>query len=203
MSAQPGEGATARTMLVAPSLAIPSPAAARPRRLALRVTLQVLLLGLLLATVLAVGAVDYVSSRQAVEDLELQLIRAGSQAVAKDIEASFVPSLRALQELRSRAEFGRLPLDDRLQLGLVLADRLRHEYAINRLIYADQAAGGVATAWRDEDSRIILGIMDPALDGGQLLTSVVRLDGTRTPYSVVLPAFDARQRTYYPPAANA
>ena len=103
MSAQPGEGATARTMLVAPSLAIPSPAAVGPRRLALRVTLQGLLLGLLLATVLAVGAVDFVSSGQTVEDLELQLIRAGSQAAAKDIEASFVPGLRALQELRLRA----------------------------------------------------------------------------------------------------
>src|SRR6266550_798126 len=114
MSAQQGDGSTAQMTLVAPSRAISSGAAATPRRLTLRVTLQVLLLGLLLATVLAVGAVDYVSSRQAVEDLELQLISAGSQAVAKDIEASFAPSLKGLQELKLRAEFGRLSLDDRL-----------------------------------------------------------------------------------------
>jgi adenylate cyclase len=187
---------------MAPLLATPSSAADRPRRLTLRVTLQALLLGLLLATVLAVGAVDYVSSRQAVEDLELQLVRAGSQAVAKDVEASFAPSLRALQELQLRAEFGRLPLDDRLQLGLVLADRLRYEHAINRLLYADQATGGAVSAFRDMDGRIILGILDPALEGGQFLTWEVHPDGTRTPYPVMLPAFDARERTYYGPAAN-
>src|SRR5262249_14104241 len=144
MSAQQGDASTAQMTLMAPSRATPSPTAAIRRRLTLRVTLQALLLGLLLATVLAVGAVDYVSSRQAVEDLELQLIRAGSQAVARDLEASFAPTLRALQELQLRAEYGRLSLDDRLQLGLVLVDRLRYEYPINRLAYGDQAAGGLA-----------------------------------------------------------
>src|SRR5262249_23527554 len=94
-------------------------------------------------------------------------------------------------------------LDDRLQLGLVLVDRLRYEYPINRLAYADQAAGGLASAFRDVDGRIILGIMDPTVEGGQLLSWVVLPDGTRTPYSVVLPAFDARERTWYRPAANA
>src|SRR5262245_27038256 len=173
MSARQGDTGATQLTLVAPSLAISAPAAARPRRFTLRLTLQVLLLGLLLATVLAVGAVDYVSSRQAVEDLELQLISAGSQAVAKDIEASFAPSLRALQELKPRVEYGRLSLDDRMQLALVLADRLRYEYAINRLVYADQAAGGLSTAFRDVDGRIILGTMEPALDDGQFRSWVI------------------------------
>src|SRR5215212_5350419 len=139
MSAQPGEGATSRTMLVVPSLAIPSPAAAKPRRLALRVTLQVLLLGLLLATVLAVGGVDYLSSQLLTEEQTQQFLSATSLAVSSDVEAAFAPSVNALRQLQVQAEFDRLPLDDRLRLALVLADRLRYETAIDRLLWGDQA----------------------------------------------------------------
>jgi adenylate cyclase len=175
----------------------------RRKRLALQVTLQVLIGTLLLVTVVAVGAVDFISSRQTVGDFEEQLLGASANAVAKDIEASFEPSLRALQELKGRAEYGRLPLDDRLQLGLVLADRMRYQYSINRLMYIDEATGGLTAAYRDSDARIIMGIMDPAADGGQLTEYRVRLEGTPTPHSQVLRPFDARQRTYYAPAVYA
>lgn len=176
---------------------------ARPRRLALRMTLQLLILGLLLVTVLGVGAVDFVSSRQATEDLELQLVRTSTQAVANDVAASFEPSLRALRELKLRAEFERLPLDDRLQLGLLLADRVRYDSPVHRLAWVDQAAGGLVSAYRNDDNRVILVKMDPAVEGGQFLTWVVGPDGTLTPYSVVLPPYDSRLTARYQAAANA
>src|SRR5262249_6246266 len=104
MSAHQGASAAAQLTLVAPAATTSSPAAARPRRLALRVTLQVLLLGLLLATVVAVGGVDYVSSQLLTEEQTEQFLSATSLAVSSDVEAAFAPSASALRELQGQAE---------------------------------------------------------------------------------------------------
>ena len=57
------------------------------RRVALRVTLQVILLGLLLTTVLAIGVVNYLSARRSTEVLERDLLSAVARAVEGRVQA--------------------------------------------------------------------------------------------------------------------
>jgi adenylate cyclase len=162
----------------------------------------VLLLGLLLATVLAVGGVDYLSSQLLTEEQTQQFLSATSLAVSSDVEAAFAPSVNALRQLQVQAEFDRLPLDDRLRLALVLADRLRYETAIDRLLWGDQAVGGDSVAYRDGEGRIIAGRMDPALDGGRHIWWLASKDALLTRLPAELAPFDVRERTWYRPAAG-
>src|SRR5438270_3770257 len=130
--------------------------ATRSRRVALRVTLQVILLGLLLTTVLAIGVVNYLSARRSTEVLERDLLSAVARAVEGRVQAYLERGPRTLTDLETRSEYSRLPLDDFDALGAFFADRLRYEHTLSRLQYADDATGTLVSASRDEDNQILL-----------------------------------------------
>src|SRR5437868_341153 len=120
--------------------------ATRSRRVALRVTLQVILLGLLLITVLVIGVVNYLSASRTTDVLEQEILSAAARAVEARVQAYLEPGPRTLTDLETRAENGRLPLDDFEALGGFFADRLRYESTLGRLQYADAATGTLVSA---------------------------------------------------------
>src|SRR5262249_34535272 len=65
-----------------------------------------------------------------------------------------------------------------------------------------QARGATSAAYRDDDNRIVVGRMDPDVDGGRHPWWTLSKDATLTRLPVELPPFDPRQRTYYGPAAS-
>ncbi|HZR99005.1 MAG TPA: hypothetical protein VFE37_09885, partial [Chloroflexota bacterium] len=174
----------------------------RRHRLALRVTLQAILLGLLLTTVLAIGIVNYLSARRTTDVLEQDLLSAAARAVQGRVQAYLEPGPRTLTDLETRAEYGRLPLDDFDALGAFFADRLRYESSLGRLQYADAATGTLVSARRDNDNRILLVVGDPTA-GGVRDEWVVLRDGTRTPRPLGLTPFDPRERAWYSRGAGA
>jgi adenylate cyclase len=168
---------------------------------ALRVTLQMILLGLLAATVLAIGIVNYLSARQSTEVLERDIVGASARAVEGRVMAFLEPGPRTLTDLEIRSENGRLPLDDFDVLGAFFADRLRYERTLSRLQYADAATGALVSASRDEDNQILLLVGD--LKGGGVRDEwVVLRDGARRPHPVSLPPFEPRERPWYRMAAD-
>src|SRR4051812_49967579 len=98
----------------------------RSRRVTLRLTLQVILLGLLLTTVFVIGIVNYLSARRTTDVLEQEILSAAARVVEGHVQAYLEPGPRTLTDLQMRAEYGRLPLDDFAALGAFFADRLRY-----------------------------------------------------------------------------
>src|SRR5262245_15184695 len=168
----------------------------KSHRVPLRVTLQVILLGLLLTTVLAIGLVTYRSARDGTEVLERDLLSAATRGVESRVQAYLEPGPRTLTDLEIRSEYGRLPLDDFDALGAFFADRLRYESTFGRLQYADAATGTLVSARRDSDNRILLFVGDPTA-GGVGDEWVVLRDGTRMPRPLGLAPFDPRERPWY------
>ena len=174
------------------------------RRLALSVTLQMLVLGLLLATVVAVSAVDFLSRQQATEQLDHQLLGVIAHSISSDVRAFLDAGPRTLVDLDTRTTYGRLGLEDRQRLAEFLADRLRYEHTLSRLMYGEAATGALIGAARSDEDEVIIVVADPKVDEGQPAGWIFGPDGTRTPYARDLPPeADARERPWYQAAQEA
>ena len=105
---------------------------------------------------------------------------------------------RTLVDLDTRTTYGRLALEDRERLAEFLADRLRYEQTISRLMYGEAATGALIGAARTDDNQVVIILADPAVDGGRPAGWLFGLDGRRTPYESDLPPeTDARERPWY------
>src|SRR5437660_1298600 len=114
---RPGSQAAFSAPVAAPGQAAVPGGRILARRLALRVTLQGLMLGLLLTTVLAVSIVDFLSRQRATEDLERQLLGVASHSISSEVQDFLEAGPRTLVDLDTRTTYGRLPIEDREQLG--------------------------------------------------------------------------------------
>src|SRR5207248_2943641 len=118
------------------------------------------------------------------------------------VQTYLEPAIPVLEEARTRAQYGRLAVDDEDGLAAFLVDRLRYQKNLSWLSYSDEATGRFVGAWRDADGTLVLNRSSPAVDGGRPLEAVVGVDGARRPLSRDLPGgYDPRQRDWYAQAA--
>ena len=183
-----------------PAATSPSTGAGRCRLVArgrwqvsLRVTLVTLLVGLLLATVSSIAVVEFVTTSRSIQELESRFFSMLSIAVNGRVQTYLEPAIPVLEEARTRAQYGRLAVDDEDELAAFLVDRLRYQKNLSWLSYSDEATGRFVGAWRDADGTIVLNQSSPAVDGGRPLEAVVGVDGGR-PAAVPRPARAATTR---------
>ena len=175
----------------------------KPRpRVSLRVLLVTLLVGPLLLTVGSIAGVAVVNRRQSIDELAAQHFAVVSTATAREVRGVLAPAPTVLQELRTRAQRGLLPVYDPDLLGDDLVERLRYERGIAWLSYSDQATGRFVGAWRRSDGVIVLNRSAPDVDGGRPTEVTIDLDGTRTPFERdVRGGYDPRRQAWYTAAA--
>jgi hypothetical protein len=131
--------------------------------------------GLLLVTVLAIGALSLFNTQRSVDRLGEALQERISRGAADKLEALLSPARAALLEHRSAAARGLLPLDDQFALSDRLVERLRHEPTLTWLSYGDER-GRFTGAWRREDGTIIANRSWIGDDGrGHLIEEQVQL----------------------------
>ncbi|MBV9481254.1 MAG: zinc ribbon domain-containing protein [Acidobacteria bacterium] len=190
------------------------------RRFTLRLTLQMVLLGLLLCTALTIGIVNFRSTRQTTRLLQNMVLTVATRAVESRIRAYFDPAVRTMIDLQQRAAYNRLPIDDVDILGAFLVDRLRYERTLNQLQFAAQSSSTLVSARRygytlnrskygietssplttvqgNDGDRIELLIGDTLSIDKRPGSWTVQRDGTRTPLALNLPVFDSRKRPWY------
>jgi adenylate cyclase len=171
---------------------------ALPRRVTLRVTLLVLLTGLLLLTVGAIGLVALRTTSAAVEELADTHFRAISGAAALQVRGLVEPATLILQEFRTQTYRGLLPIGDPEAMGERLVERLRYERGMAWLSYSDHATGRFVGAWRDVDGSVVLNRSAPNVDGGRPYEEIVTTDGEHVPLRRTLPGgYDPRERAWY------
>ncbi len=120
----------------------------RYRRLSLRVTLLLLLTILLVLTVGSIGVVAFRNTRQSIEALAGLHYAALSRSTAHEVERLLEPASPMLENLRTQAQRGWLPLDEPEILGDYLAERLRYQRNLAWLSYSSEATGRFVGAWR-------------------------------------------------------
>jgi adenylate cyclase len=154
--------------------------------------------GLLLVTVLAIGALSLFNTQRSVDRLGEALQERISRGAADKLEALLSPARAALLEHRSAAARGLLPLGDQFALSERLAERLRHEPTLTWLSYGDQR-GRFTGAWRREDGAIISNRSWIGDDGrGRLIEEQVFPDGRRERVRASDDwSYDPRQRPFY------
>ena len=173
-------------------------ATGRRWQISLRATLLTLLIGLLLATVASIAVVQWMTSARSIQDLETKSFRMLALTTNAQVRGFLEPSVRVLEEARTRAQFGRLPVDDADALAAYLVDRLRYEPGLSWLSYSDAATGRFTGAWRSAEGQIILNQSAPNADGGRATEAVIHPDGSRTPLQRDLPpGYDPRAQTWY------
>jgi adenylate cyclase len=167
-------------------------------QVSLRVTLVTLLVGLLLATVSSIAVVEFVTTSRSIQELESRFFSMLSIAVNGRVQTYLEPAIPVLEEARTRAQYGRLVVDDVDELAAFLVDRLRYQKNLSWLSYSDNATGRFVGAWRDADGTIVLNQSSPAVDDGRPVEAVVGADGDRRPLYRELPGgYDPRQRGWY------
>jgi adenylate cyclase len=183
-------------------------------RLSLRLTLLILVAILLALTVGSISVVAFRTTRQSIEALASLPYAAVSRSTAREVERLLEPASPILENLRTQAERGWLPLDEPEALGDYLAERLRYQRNLAWLSYSSAATGRFIGAWRcaahttlinygrpwpcDEDT-IILNHVSPEIDGGTPWEFVVRADGSRSPMDRDGrgSGYDPREREWY------
>jgi adenylate cyclase len=191
----------------------------RKRLPTLRLTLQVVLLGLLVGTVVAIVVIDFRRDRKTTAALQSQILTAASRGLEGRIRAFIEPAVRTVDDLENRARLGNLPIDEPEELGLFLVDRLRYERNLNQLQYAAHDTGtmvaarryGRALSWlrtatdqagdspaRQSDDDIELAIWDDSTTKDVPPRAwVVDRDGRRRAVELHVPPFDVRERPWY------
>jgi adenylate cyclase len=166
--------------------------------LSFRTVLLSLSVGLLLVTVLAIGALTLFSTQRSVDRLGVALQERITRGAADKLEALLAPARAALLENRTAAARGLLPLDDQLALSERLVDRLRHEPTLTWLSYGDEQ-GRFTGAWRREDGAIIANRSWIGADGrGRLIEELVSPEGRRETVRTSEDwRYDPRQRPFY------
>ena len=189
----------------------------------LRLTLQVVLLGLLLGTVLAIGIVDYRNDRKTTAALESQILTVASRGLEGRIRAFLEPAVRTVDDLEDRSLLGNLPIDEPEKLAAFLADRLRYERTLNQLQFAAQGTStmvaarryGSALGWlrsvgerlsnqplrRDDDIELV--VWDTLAESKPSKAWIVDREGKRQPLALNQQTFDARERPWYRAAVAA
>ena len=174
----------------------------RRRRVSLRVAILTLLVSVLLSTVASIGGVAFVSTRNAIGDLEARHFALISTAATREVESLLEPARSILLESRTQAHRGLLPVGDPEGLGNLLAERLRYRANLAWLSYSDDATGRFVGAWRRPDGAIIINQSAPDVDGGRPFEQIIDVDGARTPFQrEVKSGYDPRQRPWYQAAA--
>jgi adenylate cyclase len=166
--------------------------------LSLRLTLLLVMAGLLCATVGTILVVGYRGSLEATDHLATSLGHEVSHVAAVKAQTMLEPAATVLHELQTEAQRGLLPVDDPALLGLRLVERLRFERRLTWLSYGD-AMGRFTGAWRNAEDQIILNRSTVGDEGrGTLIEEVVLSDGTR---ELVRRSdawdYDPRQRPFY------
>ena len=173
------------------------------RQVSLRVTILVLLVGLLLSTIGSIAGVAFVSTSAAIGELEANHFVLASNAATREISTLLEPAQSILTASRTQATRGLLPIDQPEQLAELLAEQLRYQKNLAWLSYSDDATGRFVGAWRRSDGAIILNQSAPAVNEGRPFESVLELDGSRSPIQrQVKPGYDPRQRPWYRQAAG-
>src|ERR671933_452271 len=80
----------------------------RPRQLSLRLTLLALLVGLLVATVVSISLVQWVTTARSIEQIESKSFRMLVLTLSSQVQSFLELGTLALQEARERAQHGRL-----------------------------------------------------------------------------------------------
>ena len=166
--------------------------------LSFRAVLLSLSVGLLLVTVLAIGALSLFNTQRSVDRLGVALRESISRGTADKLEALLAPARAALLEHQSAAARGLLPVGDQFALSERLVERLRHEPTLTWLSYGDEQ-GRFTGAWRREDGAIIANRSWIGGDGrGRLIEEVVFPDGRRERVRASEDwRYDPRQRPFY------
>lgn len=166
--------------------------------LSFRTVLLSLSVGLLLVTVLAIGALSLFNTQRSVDRLGVALRERISRGAADKLEALLAPARAALLEHRTAAARGVLPLGNQFALSERLAERLRHEPTLTWLSYGDEQ-GRFTGAWRREDGAIIVNRSWIGPDGrGRLIEEIVSPDGGRERVRASENwRYDPRQRPFY------
>jgi adenylate cyclase len=170
----------------------------RPWRLPLRVTLLVLLTGLLLLTVGTIGLVAYQKTSASIRELADTHFRAISGATALQVRGLVEPAVLILEEFRAETQRGLLPIDDLDRLGEHFVERLRYARGLAWVSYSEQATGRFVGAWRRGDGAVVLNRSAPDVDGGRPYEELVTPLGLRFPLQRSLaPGYDPRHSAWY------
>ena len=170
----------------------------RPRRVPLRVTLLVLLTGLLLLTVGAISLVAFRSTSASIRELSDMHFRAVSGAAALQLRGLVEPAVLILREFEAEMRRGLLPPDDLDRLGEHFVERLRYTRGLAWVSYSDHATGRFVGAWRDRDGSVVLNRSAPGVNSGLPHEEVVTPLGLRLPLHRPLAAgYDPRERSWY------
>jgi len=95
-----------------------------PRRVSLRAMLLSLLVGLLVATVVSIGTVQWISSVRSIQDLQGRSFRMLATTITSQVQSFLEPGMLFLEEATTRAQYGRLVPEDTETLAAYLVDRL-------------------------------------------------------------------------------
>jgi adenylate cyclase len=153
----------------------------RPRQLSLRLALLALLVGLLVATVLSISLVQWVTTARSIEQIESKSFRMLVLTLSSQVQSFLEPGALVLQEAQARAQHGRLAVADADALASYLTDRLRYQRGLAWLSYTDAATGQYIGARRAADGQIILSQSAPDVDDGRPAETVVQPDGSHAP----------------------
>jgi adenylate cyclase len=168
------------------------------RRPTFRLTLLVVLTGLLLLTVAALAGVAHITMTRAVDELQYKTFSLATVAVGGEIRSYLSAAIPLLRGARAEAANGQLPLDDPDALGRALAGRLRYFTTVAWLSYSDQAHGQFVGVRRSADGTTILNQSRPDIVGGRPRELELTIDGRLIPLPrAELPSFDPRERDWY------
>ena len=147
--------------------------------LRLRPTLLSLVLGLLVATVVAIGAIAFLKTSDSIETLAGQQFAAVTHATVERVQTLASAAPRILLEYEAQAHRGILPLNDLEALGMRFAERLRQNPDLAWIGYADVATNTFLGATRRAGDAIRIYTARPGVNGGVPVEEEVSLSGER------------------------
>jgi adenylate cyclase len=165
--------------------------------LSLRAALISVVLILLVVTAHAIGIITFVNSRSSINELSQTLFNQVSSAAQQRVKGHLEPACHVIEESRSMASLGLLPLDNLELLGQRLAARLRYESSLSELTYGDRDGRFVGTSrLKDGSIEIRRSFIDAEGQATRTRQSVDK-SGQSTPVEQRTVVYDPRKRPWY------
>ena len=147
---------------------------------------------LVVVTTAGVAVATNLIGSRVVQDLVDRRFSTIAESAAAEVSGLIGTAVGVLQEQRSLAAQGALPLDDSAALGRRFAERLRQQRQLAWISYSDPNGDRFVGATRRADGAIIINHSEATIDGGVPQEAIAAADGTlaaiaerKKPYSVL------------------
>jgi adenylate cyclase len=167
---------------------------AKRRLWRLRGTIAGGFVGLLVATVVAIGAMAYVETKRGVEDLVAQNLHIVAQHADGEVQRLLQPAHPILEEAVLLEQRALMP-DDPREAGVLFVERMRYQPQLGWLGYADRAERSFTGGTRAPDGSLRY---NRSVNGGVPIEATIAPDGTWTEVAPTTPRpYDPTTRPWF------